>query len=151
MNTIRKLAVDYEAGFQFERRIGITGEWAEILLCYLFDMKLVVNGINAGYDAIDTQNKQIQIKSVRKKVLKETSTKTGRLSRFSTHEFDLCYLVIFNKRFEPEEIWKATYNDLLPLLDKQERRNPSVSAFTDVAQRIEIPEDKKAMLDALFR
>jgi hypothetical protein len=142
MKTIKNLAVEYEQLFSFERRLGITGELGEILLCYLFDLDLVKNNINDGFDALDKDNKKIQIKSVRKKPNNKKTNDGGRLSRFSEHEFDYCLLISFDKYYSPTGVWKANKEDLVPIIEKHKRRNPTVREFKNIARQIEIPADK---------
>jgi hypothetical protein len=142
MKTIKNLAVDYEQLFSFERRLGITGELGEILLCYLFDLDLVKNNINDGFDALDKANKKIQIKSIRKSPSNKKTNDGGRLSRFSEHEFDYCLLISFDKHYSPTGVWKANKEDLGPIIAKHKRRNPTVREFKNIARQIEIPTDK---------
>lgn len=143
MKIIKSLAIEYEQFFSFQRRLGITGELGEILICHLFGLDLVKSDINEGFDAVDLDNRRVQIKSVRKRPNKEDfRSNGGRLSKFSEHEFDYCYLILFDKNYFPTEIWKASMEDLKPIIEKHKRRNPTVSEFKHIAQSIDIPKDK---------
>ena len=140
---IKDHAWDYEKLFSFQRKLGITGEVGEILISYLFDLELLENDINKGFDAVDSNNNEVQIKAVRKRPTEEqTNFKSGRVSKFSEHIFDYCYLVAFDEFYNPIEIWKAEYEKLYPLLQKNKKRNPTVRQFEKVAEKVEIPEKK---------
>ena len=61
VNEIIKLALDYEESTG--RRLGVTGEIGEVLVCQKLGLSLMANRNNAGYDALDESGKiKYQIK-----------------------------------------------------------------------------------------
>lgn len=144
INQVINIALEYERYFDYERKLGITGEIGEILACFYFDLKLVKNNRNEGFDAIDENQNRIQIKSVRKEPKKgdKTNLRAGRTSRFSEHEFDYCLLLLFNQKYELKEVWKANFKELKNAIEKQKRRNPSIKEFIKYAKQVEIPKKK---------
>ena len=91
-------AVEYEAATGWKRKLGITAEVGEILACKQLGLKLLMDVRTKGYDAIDRNGKQVQIKTRRSE--SESSPKdTGRLGSFSGHPFDYALLVVLDRRW----------------------------------------------------
>ncbi len=128
-------AVEYEAATGWKRKLGITAEVGEILACKQLGLKLLMDVRTKGYDAIDRNGKQVQIKTRRSE--SESSPKdTGRLGSFSGHPFDYALLVVLDRRYQLVEIWRAESKDLQPLIKSQKRRNPTLCAFKRKASKI---------------
>ena len=49
------VALDYEAATNGKRKLGITGEVGEVLVCYQVGLELVLNSLLAGSDAVDKE------------------------------------------------------------------------------------------------
>ena len=131
LNKIRqaiKIAVEYEK--LTGRKLGITGEVAEVLVCKKLNLKLSADPLCAGYDAVDRRGKKYQIKS--KRVLRQE----GRLGSFSKHRFDYAILALLDKNYKVYEIWKAPYSKIKPIIARNKRHNPSVKKFKSVAKKI---------------
>jgi len=134
LNRAIECAINYETIFRNKRKLGITGEVGEILACHKYRLQLVLNSQSAGYDAIDKNGNRIQIKT-RKSESGEKLRDLTRLSRFSRHEFDYCLLLLLDRNYQIYEIWKADYEKLLPLIEKEKNRNPSLGLFKKVGVR----------------
>jgi len=138
LNIVRnviKSALSYEEITDNKRKVGVTGEVGEVLACYHLDLRLCIDPRSAGYDAIDKEGKKVQIKTRRSE--KEGLPKdAGRLGTFSKHPFDYALLVLLDREYSVAEIWKADYADIIPIIEKQKRRNPNLSTFKNVSHRI---------------
>ena len=133
-NAIRS-ALMYEKETGYCRKLGITGEVGEVLACHKLQLKLVCDPRSAGYDAVDRKEKKVQIKT-RKSEEKGLPRDTGRMGAFSAHKFDYALLVLLDHEYKLCGIWKAEYKNLMPIIQKCKRRNPSLSAFKKVAVEI---------------
>jgi len=123
---IRKIidaALEYEK--LTRRRAGITGEVGEFLVCKKLNLSLVVNQINAGYDALDKEEKRYQIKTRRI----TNNHIAGRIGSFSKHKFDYAVLAILDKGYELKKIYKMSYKKLVSISGRHRRRNPPVREF----------------------
>lgn len=118
------------------RKLGITGEVGEILVCSHkkfkpLGLKLLSDPISAGYDAVDKRGNCYQIKARR-----GGKTNAARLSRFSNHKFHFAVLAIFDKNYKIKELWQVSYKKLLPIIQKCTHRNPSLGQFKRAAKQI---------------
>jgi len=129
------VAIRYEQIMDHKRKLGITGEVGEIKACLKFGLSLMLDSQSAGYDAIDSEGKKVQIKTRRSELGKKLTNPT-RLSSFSRHEFDYCLLLILDKDYGIEEIWRADAASLKSSIERHERRNPTLGAFKKVAKKI---------------
>lgn len=114
------VALEYGALTQNNRKLGITGEIGEVLICKQLGLRLMANSLIAGYDAIDKDGRRVQIKT-RRSESGEKPKETGRLSRFSEHEYDYTLFGVFNSKYQLVEIWKADYH-VLELLGGTQNR-----------------------------
>ena len=126
-------ALSYEKMTDNTRKIGITGEVGEVLACYHLGLRLCIDPRSAGYDAIDKECKKVQIKT-RRSEKKGLPSDAGRVSTFSEHYFDYVLLVLLCRDYKVAEIWKANYTDIIPIIEKQKRRNPNLSEFKKVSR-----------------
>lgn len=127
-------ALDYEAATLSKRKLGITGELGEVLVCAQLGLRLAVDPRSQGYDAVDGL-KLVQIKA-RRSESGDTPRGAGRVSSFSKHPYDYALLGILNSRYELTEIWRAEFNIIEPIICKNKKRNPQITAFKRVAKRV---------------
>lgn len=144
-----KAALVYESLTGGKRKLGITGEVGEILTCYHLGLRLSIDPRSEGFDAIDKDGLRVQIKS-RKSESKGMPRDVGRTGTFSKHKFDYALLSILDNNYQLCEVWRAEYNLLHPIIERNKRRNPSLSSFKKVGRKIfeagsklnEVQEDK---------
>ena len=134
-----KVALEYEA-LRGRRKLGITGEIGEVLVCYhLYDslgLRLVKDPRSEGYDAVHRCHKKVQIKT-RRSESPGLPGNAGRTSRFSKHSFDYALLgILDHDTYQLCEVWRADYDSLKPIIEKREGRNPSLSSFKCVGKQI---------------
>ena len=125
----------YEKTTRGKRKLGITGEVGELLVCRQLGLKLVLDSRSKGFDAIDKDGLRVEIKS-RRSESGELPRDAGRTSRFSPHPFDYALLGLLDPQYRLREIWRADYDKLKPLIDKQKRRNPNLSLFKRVGRKV---------------
>ena len=128
-------ALDYEIATKGARRLGITGEVGEVLICQQLKLRMMADPRSEGYDAIDTVGTRVQIK-IRRSETGDTPKNSGRLSRFSEHKYDYALLGLLDSQYRLTKIWRADYKTIEPIISKQKRRNPSLSSFIRVAHRV---------------
>ena len=128
-------ALAYERATGGKRKLGITGEVGELLVCYRMKLRLVLDNRSQGYDAIDREGKRIEIKTRRSESV-GMPRDSGRVSRFSEHEFDYALLVLLDHEYRLCEIWRADYNKLRPIIEKQKWRNPNLASFKHVGEKV---------------
>ncbi len=126
ISAVIKSAIKYEK--LTGRKLGITGEIGEFLVCKKLKLKFLKNPQVAGHDAVDTRGKKYQIKSRR------VSHQKGRIGRFSKHKFDFAILVVLDENYKILEIWKTSYKKLKPILDRNIK--PGFSQFKSISDRI---------------
>ena len=128
-------ALEYERITGESHKLGITGEVGEILACYHLGLRLCVDPRSAGFDAVDSEGRKVQIKT-RRSETDGLPKDAGRIGTFSKHSFDYALLVLLDRQYHVAEIWRAKYNDVSPLIEKQKRRNPNLSLFKKISKRI---------------
>ena len=129
------VALEYEAATNWKRKLGITGEVGELLVCHQLGLRLVLDSRSEGFDALDKDGLRVQIKT-RRSESEGLPRNAGRTSRFSKHEFNYALLALLDQKYQLCEIWRADYNKLKPLIDKQKRQSPSLSSFKGVGEKI---------------
>jgi len=134
-----KLAIEaalaYEVATSGKRKLGITGEVGEILVCHQMGLRLMLDPRSVGYDALDSREKRVEIKT-RRSESDGLPRDAGRVSTFSEHKFDYALLGLLDHQYRLCEIWQADYDNLRPIIDKQKRHNPNLSSFKRVAHRV---------------
>ncbi len=135
IQSVVELATQYEKMMDHKRKLGITGEIGEVKACYKYHMRLMLDSQSAGYDAIDNEEKKVQIKTRRSELGKKLTNQT-RLSSFSRHEFDYCLLLLLDKDYDIYEIWKAEAPALDSVIENHKRRNPPLASFRRVGEKI---------------
>lgn len=127
--------MEYEAATCGKRKLGITAEIEEVGACYQLGLRLVLDARSKGFDAIDKDGLLVQIKS-RRSESEGLPRDVGRVGSFSKHRFDYALLVLLDHSYELCEIWRAGYEKIKPLIEKQKRRNPNLASFKRVAKKI---------------
>lgn len=125
-------ALDYEKTVPDKRKLGITGEVGEVCCCKLLGLCMCVDPRSQGFDAMDSKHKRVQIKS-RRSESSGLPRDAGRLGSFSHHEFDYALLVLMTHDYQVAEIWRRDYRDVIDLINRQKRRNPSIASFKSTA------------------
>jgi len=128
-------ALDYETLVQGNRKLGITGEVGEILVCYHLKLRLVLDSRSKGFNAIDKDDLHVQIKT-RRSESEGLPKDAGRTSRFSKHRFDYALLGLLDHNYQLCEVWRADYDKLMPIINKQKRQDPSLLSFKRVGKKI---------------
>ena len=128
-------ALEYERITGDARKLGITGEVGEVFACYHLGLRLCIDPRAAGFDAVDFEGRKVQIKT-RRSETDGLPSNAGRIGTFSKHTFDYALLVLLDRQYRVAEIWRAKYDDVLPLIEKQKRRNPNLSLFKKASERV---------------
>lgn len=130
-----EIAVKYEEVSRGTRKMPITGEIGEILICKQLGLNLIADFQFAGIDAVDKSGLKVQIKTRREDQDKQKGNQF-RIGRFSEHYFDYALVGILDKKYRLREVWRAEYADLKPIIDNDKKRNPNMSSFKRVAERV---------------
>jgi len=129
------VAIEYQKAVGGKRKLGITGEVGEVLVCRQRNLRMMRGDRSEGYDAIDSGGQKVQIKTRRSEV-EGLPNDVGTLSAFSKHEFDYALMAILDHGYRLCEIWRADYEDLAPVIESKTRRNPTLRAFKKVGSRV---------------
>ncbi|MBU2008393.1 MAG: hypothetical protein KJ624_00865 [Chloroflexi bacterium] len=125
-------ALSYETQTRGKRKLGITGEVGEVLVCYhlrrRLGLRLVLDSRSEGFDAIDGNGLHVQIKT-RRSESDGLPKDVGRTGVFSKHGFDYALLALLDHNYRLCEVWRADYDKLKPIIEKQKRRMPSLRSF----------------------
>ena len=119
--------------------LGITGEIAEFSAAKLLNLELA-EARTAGYDAIGSDKRKIQIKG---RCLPDTPKPGQRLGSIRLeHEWDTVLLVLMNQYFEVTEMWEAERPKVVSAIlepgskARNQRGALSVSKFKQIATQI---------------
>lgn len=118
------------------RKLGITGEIGEILVCKELGLKLLADSIASGIDAIDNKGKTYQIKARRG----NSDNSGARIGAFSKYKFDYAVLAILDHKYNIIELYKVTFKKIKPILQLYKKRNPPLRQFKNVATLIKLRE-----------
>jgi len=129
------VALEYETATNGKRKLGITGEVGEALVCHQLGLSLVLDSRSEGFDAVDKDGLLVQIKT-RRGESEGLPRDAGRTSRFSEHPFNYALLALLDNKYELCEIWRVDYNKLKPIIEKQKRRSPNLSYFKREGEKI---------------
>ncbi len=135
INDAIRIALAYEKQTHGKRKLGITGEVGEILVCYYLGLRLVLDSRSQGFDAIDKDGRKVQIKT-RRSEYEGLPKAAGRTGRFSKHPFDYALLGLLDHNYQLCEVWRAEYDKLKPIIEKTKRRDPNLSSFKRVGGKI---------------
>jgi len=130
-----RVALAYEAATSGKRKLGITGEMGELLVCRQLGLKLVLDSRSEGFDAIDKNGLRVQIKT-RRSESEGLPRNASRTSSFSKHKFDYALLALLDHKYQLCEIWRADYKKLKPIIEKQKRRAPNISSFKSAGRKV---------------
>lgn len=121
------------------KQMNITGIVGEVLACKKHNLRLVVNDINVGYDALDKNRDRVQIKTRRCK-----GARTTTIGSFNVL-FDHAILVLLNERYELEEDYCCSsksikdhferINDNRKKEGKSEKKNMTTEEFKTLAKK----------------
>lgn len=122
------------------RKLEITGEVGEILVCNCKErklkelkLKLAANQQTPGYDAVDKNGKKYQIKT--RRAINWDRRYLGRV-KFSMHKFDYAIFAILNNEYELKELYKISYKKLTRILERYPRRNPHIATLVKNSERV---------------
>jgi hypothetical protein len=135
INDAIRIALAYEKHTHGKRKLGVTGEVGEILVCYHLGLRLVLDSRSQGFDAIDKDGLKVQIKTSRSES-EGLPKNAGRTGRFSKHPFDYALLGLLDHNYQISEVWRAEYNKLKPIIEKTKRRDPNLSSFKRIGEKI---------------
>lgn len=143
---IQKLDEAIEIAKDFElltrKQLNITGIVGEILVSQKLNLKLVVDDINEAFDALDKDNKKVQIKTRRYKGV--DSAMTGPLldKNFNV-PFDYAILILLNQDYSFKELFRIEASAIQLHFDrinsnrksggKLARKTMSISQFKNLA------------------
>ena len=127
-----KAAVDYEEATG--RKLGITGEVGEILVCHRLGLRLVKASGAAGFDAIDTQRNRVQIKT-RRDSKGGAINSVGTVGKFTNFDFDYALYAELDTGFEVSSIYKIE-RDALPSLIKRKDNALTVHDFRKYGREV---------------
>jgi len=117
-----------------KRKLGITGEIGELLVCKKLKLKLMADSLTAGFDALNEKGDKYQIKT--RRAVKWERRYLGRIGSFAEHKFDYAILAILDKDYNLRELYRISEGKLAPVLDRYPRRNPSVKRFIREAKKL---------------
>ncbi len=114
------------------------------MTCYQLGFRLILDPRSEGFDAIDKDGKQVQIKT-RRSETEGLPRDVGRISRFSNHRFDYALLCLLDHEYQLCEIWRANYENIKPIIDKEqnERTGPTLRSFKKVGEKIFDKDESK--------
>lgn len=119
--------------------LGITGEIAEFNAASLLNLKLA-EARTAGYDAIGSDNRKIQIKG---RCLPENAKPGQRVGSIRLdHEWDTVLLVLMDESFNVQEMWEAQRPAIEEALlapgskARNERGALAVSKFKQIGRKV---------------
>lgn len=135
VNDAIRVELAYQKLVGGKRKLGITGEVGEILVCKILGLELSRDPRMEGFDAVSPKGERVQIKT-RRSESGEMPAKGSRLSRFSAHPFDYTLLGLLNWHYDVVEIWKADARRLMPMIKKHKRRNPTIREFCSVGEKV---------------
>jgi hypothetical protein len=128
-------ALDYETLVHGNRKLGITGEVGVILVCYHLKLRLISDSRSEGFNAIDKDDLRVHIKT-RRSESEGLPKDAGRTGRFSKYRFDYALLGLLDHNYQLCEVWRADYDKLMPIINKQKRKDPSLLSFKKVGRKI---------------
>lgn len=101
LKEFKSVVVEFEKDLSVKTsNIGLIGEM-EACIEYL---KLATDNKNPGYDAVDCDNKRVQIKSTR---FGKASGRISTIYKKDGLQFDYALLMIYDSNFKLLEIWKS--------------------------------------------
>ncbi|MNU69024.1 hypothetical protein D3C71_584010 [compost metagenome] len=142
LNNAIKTSLDFEQ--LTKKQLNITSIVGEVLACRAHNLKLMIDDINEGFDALDKDGKRVQIKTRRFKGV--LSALTGSLldKNYDT-PFDYAILVLLNEKYELLSSYTLSsdsikqhferINENRTTKDKQKRKTMTISQFMKLADK----------------
>lgn len=134
---ITVLNATIKSSLQFEaltgKQLNITGIVGEVLVAKKYNLELVVNDINSGFDALDSEGKKVQIKT--RRVNSKKSNLLSKMSISNEANYNYTLLIILDKEYNPKEIYRAEKEQISSHFDrinakrKVKRNTMSISQF----------------------
>ena len=145
---IEKLNSAIKTSLEFEqvtkKQLNITSIVGEVLACKAHDLKLVIDDINEGFDALDKDGKRVQIKTRRFKGVNSAMTGPLLNKNFET-PFDYAVLILLKENYELLGSYKLSsdsinkhferINENRITIGKQKRKTMAISQFMKLAQK----------------
>ncbi len=125
-----RVAITYEQ--LTGRKLGITGEVAEVLVAKALGLSLLADSINTGYDAEDEKGQTYQIKATRK----IKNLHIGRIGTIANHPFDVLVVALMDASYVIKELYSLSYAIAEPLAARHGRRNPTIREVINAGKRI---------------
>lgn len=140
LNDAIKISLDFEE--LTGKQLNITSIVGEILTSDRLKLKVVVNDINESFDAIDRDNKTVQIKTRRYKGV--GSAMTGPLlDKYFKVNYDYAILTLLNEDYSFKELFRIEASSIKKHFDrinatriiegKAKRKTMSISQFRTIA------------------
>jgi len=102
LNEFKRVVVEFEKNLDVKTlNVGLIGEMEA---CIELNLKLANDNKNPGYDAVDSDNKRVQIKATR---FGKSSGRTSAIYKKDGLQFDYAVLMIYDTEFNLLEIFKA--------------------------------------------
>lgn len=141
LNEAIKISLEFEE-LAKGKQLNITGIVGEILTSEKLKLSLVVDDINESFDAIDSDNKKVQIKTRRYKGLNAAMT-GPLLDKDFLVPFDYAILTLLNMDYTFKEYFKIEasaiqkhfdgINTKRLAIDKAKRKTMSISQFKNLS------------------
>jgi hypothetical protein len=143
---LKKMNEAIRVSLEFEvltgKQLNVTSTTGEILACHKNKLKLVVNDINACFDAIDQDGLKVQIKTRRYKG--KESARTGPLLDNNYQvQYDYALLVLLNEDYSLKTIYRIDaasirshfdrINANRTLANKSKQNTMSINRFKNLA------------------
>ena len=130
---LKAITLAVKAATQYEdatgRKLGITGEVAEVLASNELGLELLADPIYPGCDAIDSRGKCYQIKGARK-ANTQKNPRAGRIGTIASHKYDFLVLVLMDFDYKPRGmIYKLSYRKAEELAKRHKKRNPPIRSI----------------------
>lgn len=130
-----KVALEFKR--RFGRTLPITEELGELYACEKLGLTRMPPRTR-GYDAVDREEKKVQIKTRVPDSKIGIVNPSGRVGRFTNFDFDYALLVLLDCNYGLGEIWRA---DVESIRSEQKRiRNPRagihVSTFKKIGKKV---------------
>lgn len=139
-------AIETSLGFEqlTKKQLNITSIVGEVLACKAHNLKLMVDDINEGFDALDKDGKRVQIKTRRYKGVK--SALTGPLlDKNYNIPFDYAVLVLLDEKYKLIDTYTLNSDSIKQHFEringnrvtneKQKRKTMTISQFMKLADK----------------
>lgn len=139
-NEIIPSARRYSKLRNWKRKLSITGDIGEILVCEKQILKIAIKNNQKIWDAIDQENKFVQIKTRQKSRDGKLPKRVPKISKvLKDVKYDYVLLAILDEDYNLEFIYRVDREKLEGELDKLQQgekkfnRNPTVDFFIKIA------------------